>query len=103
MYYIWVPVTVLIYLFQAWLTVKNNTEGGKWFWIFGLVSLFTPWFIVSKYSKNLMFDAVIFDCILILSFGIGLLYFTKSKLSLEQLLGIVLIGFGIYMFKTGIK
>lgn len=103
-YLSWIPVTVGLYILQSWLTVKNNLEDGKWFWIFFVVSLFTPWVIVSKYSKNLVFDALIFDICLVLSYSIGLLYFTNSfsKFSWNQFVGIGLIVFGLFFFKKGI-
>lgn len=103
-YLSWVPFVTLLYVIQSWLTIQNNNHGGKWFWIFFLASLFTPWVLISKFSKDIMFDAMIFDAILVLSYTLGLLYFTNSfsKFSYPQWIGIFLILVGMVVFKKGI-
>lgn len=67
-YWIWIPFVTILYILQSWLTVKNNVHGGNWSWIYFFVSLFTPWVLISKHSKDLVFDAMIFDTILVVSY-----------------------------------
>ena len=103
-YYIWIPFITVLYTLQSWLTVKNNLHGGNWSWIYFAASLLTPWVLISKYSKNLILDAMIFDSVLIVTYSLGLLYFTNSmgKLSYTQYLACLLILIGIFLFKKGI-
>ncbi len=103
-YFIWVPFVTILFIIQSWLTVKNNTDGGMWFWIYFVSSLVTPWVLISKYSKDIILDAMIFDSILVVTYSVGLLYFTNSltKLSFYQYVGCFLIGAGIFLFKKGI-
>lgn len=103
-YLSWVPLVTILYLYQSFLSVKNNLQGGKWFWIYFAVSLITPWILVSRFSKDIVFDAFIFDTILVLSYSIGLLYFTNSlsKFGYNQWIGIGMILAGMLFFKRGI-
>lgn len=103
-HWIWVPFVTILYIIQSWLTVKNNIHGGGWSWAFFLVSLISPWVLISKFSKDLVFDAMIFDSILVISYSVGLLYFTNTmtKLSTFQFVGCFLILIGIVLFKKGI-
>ncbi len=103
-YLSWVPAVCGLYVLQSWLTVQNNLHAGKWFWIFFAVSLFTPWVLISKFTTNLVFDALVFDICLIVSYSIGLLYFTDSfsKLTTFQFVGMFLITIGLFLFKKGL-
>lgn len=103
-YYIWIPFVTALYALQSWLTVKNNLHGGNWSWIYFFVSLFTPWVLISKYSKNLVFDAMIFDSILVVTYSLGILYFTNTltKLTWHQYTGCFFVVMGIFLFKKGI-
>lgn len=105
-YLSWIPLTIALYIFQSFLTVKSNLNPKDWHWIFLVVSCFPMWAFISKYSKpeNLFYDAMVFDAVLILSYSIGLLYFTGSvsKFSYGQYMGIFLIILGMFVFKKGI-
>jgi hypothetical protein len=103
-YLSWIPFVTFLYFLQSWLTVQNNIHGGRWFWIFFGVSLFTPWVIISKFSKDVVSDALVFDVILVLSYTIGLLYFSNSisKFGFSQWFGIFTIVLGMFIFKKGI-
>lgn len=103
-YLSWVPFITGFYYFQSWLTVQNNLHGQKWFWFYFCTSLLSSWPIISRYSKDVVWDAFIFDVAMVMSYSIGLLYFTNSfsKFSNNQWIGIFLIMVGMFLFKKGI-
>ena len=99
-YYIWIPISILSFLLQAWLTYKNNVEGGKWLWIYTILGTLSLWPFISRYSKNLMFDALLFDLVLIVSYGIGIAYLTNVKFEINQWIGMGIMFVGIILFKV---
>jgi len=103
-YLSWVPFITVFYFLQSWLTFKNNTDSNKWFWIYFSVTLISVWPIISKFSKDVVGDAFIFDIVMVLSYSIGLLYFTNSlsKFGYNQWIGIGLLFIGMILFKKGI-
>ncbi len=100
----WVAFVTLFYLLSAYITVKNNIHGGKWFLALILLNASPLWAIVSRYSKDVVLDAFIFDTILVVTYSIGLLYFTNSisKMGWSNYLGVGLMILGIFVFKRGI-
>lgn len=94
----------LFYVLSAYITIKNNSLGGKWFWVMVLVNAMPLWAIVSRFSKDVVLDAFIFDLVLILGYSFGLLYFTQtlSKLGVINWLGITLMFLGLFLFKRGL-
>lgn len=103
-YFIWIPFITLLYIFQAFLTVKTNIHGGKWTWIMVAVCMLPPWVLISRYSKNLVLDAMIFDAILVIAYSFGLLHFTNSwsKFGLYNWLGFGMMILGVFIFKKGL-
>jgi len=72
--YYWIPLIIIYAIFYAWICKNNNEIGGKWF-IFALIAGCWPlWAIVSKYTKNLLFDGFLYD-FLLLVFYVGALAF----------------------------
>jgi hypothetical protein len=103
-YFIWIPTIIILYALQAFLTVKVNQVGGKWTWIMTAVCMLPPWVLISRYSKNLILDAMIFDAILVIAYSIGLLHFTNSwaKFEWNNWLGFALMILGVFVFKKGL-
>jgi hypothetical protein len=104
-YILWVPLLCLLNLLSPWLTVQNRNLGGKWFWIylvFSLASVF-PWVFISRASKDLTFDALLYDIVVMLFYYIGILYFTDCllKISNWQIIGFILVIVGMFLFKKG--
>jgi hypothetical protein len=103
-YYIWTPLVALLYVLQAFLTVKTNLYGGKWTWIMLFFSVLPPWVLISRHSKNLVLDAMIFDAILVIAYSFGLLHFTNSWAKFEwyNWLGFGMMILGVFVFKKGL-
>ncbi len=105
-YHIWVPLICIMMLLNSWLSVNNNDHGGKWTWIYVISSILSviPWVFISKYSKNLTFDSLLYDIIVTIFYLAGVMYFTQSigKLTNFQLIGFILILIGMILFRKGI-
>lgn len=99
--YWWVPILILWYSFYGYFSVKNNhsQEYDRWFWISLVFGLFPLWAWVSKNSKNLVFDSMLYDVFLFLSFNLVLIFFHVEKLSPINLFGICLIFIGFILMR----
>ena len=91
-YLYWIPLEIVAYTIYTWLSYKNNIIGGQWFkimFIYGIIC--QPWVIASAVSKNIYFDGILYDFIMLLTFVItmGLLGQGKS-FSLINWSGVVL-------------
>jgi len=63
-YWFWVPVVVLVYVIYSLLSKQNQEHGGKWFWAMYAFGVIMPWAFVSRYSKNLLFDGLLYDMVM---------------------------------------
>lgn len=103
-YWIWVPLVIADYILCAYLTHKNNLHGGAWFYFMWGMGFLPLWAFVCKYSKNVVFDGMLFDVLMTITYTLSILYFTKSfeKLGATQYIGLGTILCGLYLFKRGV-
>lgn len=69
LHYWWVPATIFYYCVTSWLTVLvKDEQGWKYFIILQAVQLLSLWAIVAKFSRNIVFDGMLFDVLILASF-----------------------------------
>lgn len=68
-------------------------------WVTG--ACFPLWAWVSRYSKNLMFDGMVFDLLMFLSYAVTFMVLEKNyvKFGLTNYIGFVLVVAGMVMIK----
>lgn len=102
-YAIWIPIIFLIYVVFAYLSEKSSgSEGfGRWFLMLALLNAMPMWPLVSKYSKNLLFDGMLYDIVIASGYVAGIIYFTGSfsKLTWINWTGIVVALCGLLMLR----
>jgi hypothetical protein len=95
--YWWIIPTWIYYTVFAWASTQNNVHGGKWIWINFLIGALCPfWILVARYSKNIIFDGMLYDHVLFLSFIVTTWYlgFADGFNSKNWLgLSLVIVGF----------
>jgi hypothetical protein len=98
LYYWWVPSTFLFYAVYSWFSVKSNQTGEiKWAYIaYALGALCPFWIVVARYSKNLIFDGLLYDNMILGGFlvtttalGVGIGFSTHNWVGV----GLVVAGF----------
>lgn len=96
--YWFVPVVFLVHTLTAYWSNSKN------FWAIWVVGALPLWAFVSKYSKDVVFDGVVFDVTMTISYTLGILYFTKSyyKLGMAQYVGLLMSLGGLLLFKKGL-
>jgi len=101
----WVPTVVIFYALYVWASKNNNDAIGtwytsKWFWITFAMGCCSFWTIVSRISKNLMFDALLYDLLIIIG-GYTMLVClgAASHFNKYQWIGMFLILIGFILVK----
>ena len=99
----WVPLVIVYYGIYSWLSKQNNEIGGYWLWaafIFGAICPF--WVIISRLSKNLLFDGMLYDNLMFLTYiGTMVALGCGAKLMMHQWVGVGLIVVGSIMMRIG--
>jgi len=97
----WVPFTIAYYYGYYWLSIKNNELGGLWFWRMFIFGLLCPgWLIVSRISKNLMFDGMIYDNLMILTYFVTMILLgAGTKFNTVNWYGVGFVVFGSILMR----
>jgi len=108
----WVPLTIFYYFIFSWLSKWNNDhalDGIVWykqlnFWVLFLWGAFCPlWLIVSRITKNITFDGMLYDNIMFLTFiGTMTMLGAGSKFATHQWIGVALIILGSVLMRIKI-
>lgn len=105
-YYLWIPLLITTIIIQSWLSVKSNLGNSHWFWVnyfyVPVVMLVCPlWPLIAKHTKNIVFDGMLFDSIMIVGFAFSLAIFSGkiAQFSVTSWAGITLVMLGLFIFK----
>ena len=100
--FVWIFVFVLN-VFSAWTNQLNNVDK-KWFWLACVFSVIPVFPIVSRYSKNLLIDGLIYDIVIFFAYLITLLMLGCGKnVTIIQWIGVVITLIGVVLMKVEIK
>jgi len=98
----WIPLVAIYYWIAGYLSYKNNTVDGKqwmlFLYVFGLVQL---WPFVSRVSKNLIFDAMVYDFLIVFVGTVSVMYISGKSFSIYQWVGMLLAIIGIILVQKG--
>jgi hypothetical protein len=98
----WVIVLVILMTGSAYCSCQQNITGLKtWFFATWALGLIPMWAIVSRYSKNIVADAVLYDTTVALVYYLALLAFTGQYSTIRwwQVLGFVMAASGAFIAK----
>jgi hypothetical protein len=98
---IWLFVFVFNAL-GAWVNKLNN-DNPKWFWAACVISICPIFPIISRYTKNLLIDGIIYDVVIFLAYLIVLMMLGCGKsVTLIQWGGVALTLIGVVLMKVHI-
>jgi hypothetical protein len=96
----WIPIVIVFGLVLAGLSVKNNEVGGNWFYVLYVFGIIQLWPFVSRYSKNLVFDGLLYDTILVLTYSTVVIFLSKGKtFSTVNYAGVGIVIIGLILMK----
>jgi len=91
------------YTFHTFVNWKNNALGGGWFWFACLVSMLPVFPIAMRFSKDMLWDGLVFELVMLLSYVITLLYLGSGKaFNMTQWIGLILTVIGFVLMKARI-
>lgn len=99
-YAFWPPLTAIncsAMAWFSWLSGKNN----NWLVFIALVivNILPFWFFISKYSRNLIFDQLLYYIIMMGSYLLTISYLDADKLSLTMLMGMIIAFVGFILLR----
>ena len=98
-YFPWMIAVGVVCSAQAYFSHLNNQHGGKYAIFLYMCGLFPIWTMVSRYSKNLVFDGIFYDIIVTISFALALIFFSGQTFKPINWLGLAIIIFGLILIK----
>lgn len=100
-YFLWVPLTLVYNFIVCWIAVKYNQVSFMKGYIYLILFSFIPtWSLCSYYSKNLIFDGMLFNLIVIISSPIFMIMLGQNKnFTWINYVGIVVTIVGLYLIK----
>lgn len=99
---IWITLVAIISITGAWLSVKLN-HSNTWELIIPmyLLQLIPMWIIISKYSKQIFRDAVIYDVLICVCYLFTMIALGESKgLNTTQSIGVAFMIIGFLLVKV---
>jgi presenilin-like A22 family membrane protease len=101
--YYWIIPVIFFYIFSAYSSIRINQGSNSWFFINWLVGLIPFWGLVAKYSKNVVFDGIVYDIVMTVTYLVAICIMTRTfeNFSLIKILGIVVVLGGLLMLKVG--
>lgn len=101
--YFWIIPLCIILLFSSYFSVQySKEESYKWFIYITLINMIPIWPLAVMVSKNLLFDALLYDILLMVFSVIFISYFENSyNFSIIKIIGLMSILIGMILFKLG--
>ncbi len=98
-FYLWVPLLIVLHAISCKLSILNqngSNQAAIWMWIIGALPI---WIAISRYSKSILFDAMLYDTLLVIIYTVGIAYFDHKVLTPMNYVGISLMFAGLLMVK----
>ena len=98
----WLIVLAVLMMASAFFSVQQNETGDiKWFFAIWAVGMIPMWAIVSRYSKNITADGLLYDFAITLIYYPTLCYFSSEGFNLRwwHILGFVLALVGVTLVR----
>ncbi|MFW6173561.1 MAG: hypothetical protein ACOC5T_07445 [Elusimicrobiota bacterium] len=86
---------------MARLACKSDESWVSFWYLFIAGAVFQFWPIVARYSKNIVFDAILYDSIGILTWSIALMFWSGGRFTVAQWMGTFIAFVGLLLVQKG--
>ena len=105
-YYLFILISLSIMTpIGAYTSNKSLEAGGmsKWFFLNWAGWCMPIWAIVTLYTKDVVFDGLVYDLIMTIAFTIAIIIFTKSynTMNIYNFIGVAITLIGLVIYKLG--
>lgn len=99
---LWIPALILLSILQTYASVRFNAGASPWGWVLWLSALVPIWIVVSRHSTNLLWDALAYDSVVFLTYGVsaGLMTGAFQAYGITQWIGLALLVAGFFLLHT---
>jgi hypothetical protein len=100
-YFVWIPLTLVFNFITCWIAVRyNQTSFLKNYLLMVAISWIPTWSLASYVSKNLIFDGMLYNTIMIVSSPLIMMYLGQAnKFSNLNYVGVFFTIVGLYLIK----
>lgn len=100
-YFLWIPLSLAFNVVMCWAAVKYNGVSFIKGYLIMVAGCFIPtWAIASYYSKNLIFDNMLYSLLMIVSSPVIMIYFGQGKtFTFVNYIGVAVTILGLYLIK----
>jgi len=100
-YWVWIPLITIWYCVNAYVSKKNaDTQLPFWFWITFLTALCPMWAIVSRYTTNIAFDALLYDILVVFIYSSALMFLGAGQaFKAHNWIGFIIVLIGFIMMR----
>jgi hypothetical protein len=86
MQYLWILAVIASSSFAGYLSYKSNiSQDLKWTVYLWALNILPIWAIIARYSKSLIFDGLLYDTLLIVSYTVAVVAFSNKTISLNAI------------------
>lgn len=105
----WIPTVICYYFVYSYLSKVNNDHSdiepwytSKYLWVMSVYGLLCPfWLIISRISKNLLFDGMLYDNIMFLTYVTTMILLKSGdKFLPHHWVGLGLVVFGSILMRV---
>ena len=104
MHYLWwIPAVIIYFVLYTWISKQNNEFGGKWMLYVFIAGLWPAWMIISRISKNIIFDGMLYDVLMFMTYTVTMtLLGAGAKFTNLQWIGVgvTVVGFTVMHVNT---
>lgn len=100
-YWIWIPLSLVFNFVMCWIAVRyNQVSFVKSYVLMAAACVIPTWSLASYYSKNLIFDNMLYSLIMIVSSPVIMIYLGQAKtFTAINYAGIIVTAVGLYLIK----
>jgi len=100
-YFVWISFLISSIFILAWLSCKSNSSW-PWFWTLLIGGgLFQMWPWVARFTKRIVFDAILYDSIAVIAWTCALLFWSGTRFSVAQYVGAFIVLIGLILVQRG--
>ena len=100
----WISITMILCVFWGYMTMKANAPDSSWNWVVGLyfVNLLSVWPLIARYSKDVIFDGLLYDVVIFFVFyGTVMAFGATARFTAWQWAGTGVVIIGFLILKLG--
>lgn len=85
---------------MSWLSCKSD-ESWRWFiYLFITGAVFQMWPWVARYSKRIVFDAILYDSLAVIFWTTSLMFWSGNRFNTPQWIGTGFVMFGLFLIQN---